>query len=193
MSVRNIILSFILFVLIFFVLFPTTLILIVQLNITSYDGIRVSGSDEFDSKIVSALELLKEKDPEAYEIVLEYVDVIKESPRSGMKAYGLFATCELSNVSLSYSNTWSASVIAHESYHSKLFHDYQKEISTIVPDHNWIGQEAELKCLAHQAKTLKNIDAPLVEINHCENSDGTHADIDGDGDYDWDDYYLRDW
>ncbi len=54
-----------------------------------------------------------------------------------------------------YSVTWCASVIAHDSFHSKLYHDYLKSHGGLVPYDIWTGAAAEKQCLVHQTNVLE--------------------------------------
>lgn len=64
---------------------------------------------------------------------------------------------------------------------------------------SWIGVEAERFCLSFQLDVLKRIGGPTSEVDYLASQTGTHCNIDGDGDCDWDDpgfrddYAERDW
>ena len=85
---------------------------------------------------------------------------------------------EFNNRSALYSVTWCAGDIAHDSFHSKLYHDYQKLHSQSVSDDVWTGHDAEVKCLNHQLQVLKDIGAPENEINYCHHISLDYADVD---------------
>jgi hypothetical protein len=73
--------------------------------------------------------------------------------------------------------TWCAGAIAHDSIHSKLFHDYQKAHSGSVPESAWTGPAAEQQCIAHQLRVLKEIDAPSEEIHYCASTPDDFYDV----------------
>ncbi len=155
--------------------------------------IELKGSRRFTNQVTKALELLKEGAPEAYEIVTEYVRRIQQGKHSGMWAYKMPPTYEMADETTFYSVTWCAGSIAHDSLHSKFFHDYKKDHSGSVPDEVWVGEDAEKKCIRHQLEVLKKIGAPKHEIDYCSKLKATHHDVDKDGKYDWKDYKKRDW
>jgi len=162
-------------------------------NLKANGGISVLGTREFENQINEALLLLEEKAPEAYEIVLEYIGVIKQSEKSGMNAYTSPPTYEIADRTAFYSVTWCAGSIAHDSIHSKLYNDYKDQHSTPVPDDIWTGQKVELECIKHQIEVMQKIDAPKHEIKHLKDQNGMHFDLNDNGKYDAEDYELRDW
>lgn len=89
--------------------------------------------------------------------------------------------------------TWYASTIAHDATHSELYHEYKTKYSSVVPYDIWSGVSAERFCNAYQLDVLKRIGAPQYEIDYLSSLDGTHCDIDHDGDCDWNDYDNRGW
>jgi hypothetical protein len=155
--------------------------------------VEISGSVEFTNQVSQALTLLKDKAPGAYGIVTNYVGKIEQYGRSGMSAYKDPPTYEMADRTTFYSVSWCASTIAHDSFHSKLYHEYKREHSGPVPDNVWTSVDAERKCLKHQLAVLTKIGAPKHEIDHCSKQDGTHHDVNKDGKYDREDYELRDW
>jgi hypothetical protein len=62
-----------------------------------------------------------------------------------------------------------------------------------VPDNAYGGVEIERFCNGYQLQVLKQIGAPQIEIDYMAGLDGTHCDVDHDGDCDWDDYQNRNW
>ncbi|MCM8766701.1 MAG: hypothetical protein NC917_06120 [Candidatus Omnitrophica bacterium] len=80
----------------------------------------------------------------------------------------------LSPKSAFYSITWCASIIAHDAYHSKLYHDYREKYERPIPYNIYSGFETEKKV-------------------HCISLDGTHPDVNKDGKIDINDYNLMDW
>lgn len=161
-------------------------------NARSFE-IDIEGSPEYRKQVGQALNLLKNKAPNAYQIVKKYVGKILQNKRSGMAAFENPPTYKMSDRTAFYSLTWCAGTIAHDSYHSKLYHDYREKKGEPVPYEIWAGFEAEKKCIKHQMETLMLIEAPLHEINHCTSLDGTHGDTNKDGVLDFRDYELRDW
>ena len=173
------------------------LLILASLNVPAtrhFDGVEIKGTKEFQEQVSNALALLRERASPAYEIVTNHVRIIKQSRRSGMRSELAKPTFELANPTAYYSLTWCASAIAHDSMHVMLSHNNQKSHSGAHPTHDWNSQVKEEKqCNAHQLQVLRAIRAPSHEIDHCAAQDGTHADVNKDGKYDWDDYEKGNW
>lgn len=191
----------IMFVLLFIILVYIGLVICNYYEIMVVTNLRhkevvIKGNPDFVKQISKALALLKEKAPEAYDMVNEYVGKIEQENISGMSPFKIPPVMSLSDVTIYSSLTWCASVIAHEAFHSKLYHDYRKKHPwrvQIVPPEVWGNFEAERKCLKHQLGVLKQINAPIHEINYVASGDGTHGDLNGDGKVDKKDQRLRYW
>ncbi len=159
----------------------------------AFDGIHIRGDNDFIKRVETSLALLRDKSPEAFALTQQYVKRIQKRRRSGMRAYADPPTFDLSARSACHSVTWCAGVIAHDMYHSKLYHEYRHAHGEPVPDDAWCGQMRELECIDYQLRVLQQIGAPQYEIAHVSEQDGTHYDIDGDGQFTWRDYWKRDW
>lgn len=92
-----------------------------------------------------------------------------------------------------YSVTWYASTIAHDATHSELYQNYLALNGEPVPDSVWGGVEVELFCNSYQLDVLRRIGGTANELNYLASNKGTDCDVDGDGDCDLEDYFLRDW
>jgi hypothetical protein len=152
--------------------------------------LEIVGSERFSNQIRQALLLLESQDLDAYKIVAAYVGRIQQGERSGMWAYETPPTYEMSDTTAFYSVTWCAATIAHDSFHSKLYHDYRKAHSGPVPDTAWTGLEAEQQCMKHQLAVMKRIGATQWEIDHATKQKGGHYTRDGET---WDEYRKRKW
>ncbi|MDH4233420.1 MAG: hypothetical protein OEW04_15495 [Nitrospirota bacterium] len=142
-----------------------------------FDSVTVQGTPQFCDQVVSALDLLKTKSPSSYIILTDNVGIIQQGKRSGMKADKWPPVFELNDRSAFYSITWCAGVIAHDSFHSKLFHDYRKAHHFFVPGEVWAGHLPETKCLAHQLQALTEIGAPEDELRYCRTLTPIYADV----------------
>ena len=92
-----------------------------------------------------------------------------------------------------YSLTWCAATIAHDSFHSKLYHDYQKTHkgkANTVPDSVWTGTAAEKLCMSHQISVMQRLGAPQREIDYAKTQSDGHYVKDHET---WDDYKKRKW
>lgn len=154
---------------------------------------KVTGTAQVLAQVEAALILLKEKAPDVHALIQKNVAIIAEGKRSGMWAYKSPPTYEISNTSALYSISWCAGTIAHDAYHSKLYHDYLNAKGAPVPDEVWTGTDAERLCIAFQLSVLRKIGAPKHEIEYCIKLNGKHYDVNRDGKYDWDDYFKRKW
>lgn len=132
-----------------------------------FDSVEIKGKADFTERVVSALTLLKAKSRGAYAVVTNQIGVITQSDRSGMAAYETPPNSYL-RADAQESTTSLGSGIAHESIHSKLYHDYLKQhpLSPSVPDDVWTGEAAEKQCCEHQVRVLQEINAPLSEIEY---------------------------
>jgi hypothetical protein len=150
----------------------------------------ILGSGKFSNQVYQAIQLLRARDLEAYIIVTNHVGRIQEGERSGMWAFRVPPTYEMSDITALYSVTWCAATIAHDSFHSKLYHDYLRDHSGPVPDAVWTGISAEQQCMKFQLVVMEHIGAPVMEV--------THAKQQADGRYvkdreTWQDYQQRKW
>ena len=169
-------------------------ILKVQSLTLASDAPEIRGTTPFKDQVSQALDLLKENSPRAHQPVVKYVGRIQEGERSGMWAYRTPPTYEMHRRTAMYSLTWCAGTIAHDAYHSKLYHEHQQKHGSPVPASVWTGKEAEKACMREQIRVLQLLRAPKSEIQHCQRlAAGEHADLNGDGIYDWRDYRARDW
>lgn len=137
-----------------------------------FDNLTIQGSPQFREQVANALALLKSKSPQGFEIVTNYVGLIEQHEHSGMQVHHNPPVFQLNDKSAFYSLTWCAGVIAHDSFHSKLYFDYKKQHSWSlwVPPGVHGGAKAEHACLQHQLAVLQNIGAPTNEIDWCRQS-----------------------
>lgn len=155
--------------------------------------IEIVGDERFTQQVRSALSLLAERAPDEFREISRYVGRIRHAERSGMRAYDEPPTYELADPTAFYSVSWCAGTIAHDAFHSKLYHDYRAEHGEPVPSDVWTGQRAEQRCNAFQLAVLRKVRAPDREIDWMLSQDGSHADVNGDGTIDARDYLLRNW
>jgi hypothetical protein len=146
-------------------------------NTRRFDSLAIRGTARFDEQVERALALLKTKSPLAYAVAANYVGIIQPGEHSGMRATQNPPVFELNERSAFHSVTWCAGVIAHDSFHSKLYHDHKNTHRGSVPRQVWTGHEAEMKCLEHQLQVLKEIGAPDGEIGYCQTLKPDYADV----------------
>lgn len=155
--------------------------------------IDIYGSKEFKEQVSNALDLLRLKASDEYSTITNYIGRIEQGNKSGMWAERKPPTYEIGDRTAFYSVTWCAGTIAHDAYHSKLYHDYKLVKKGPVPSHVWKGETAEIKCLKFQLEVLKKIGAPKHEIDHCFKIRPNFFDLNNNGKYDSDDYKKRNW
>ena len=159
-----------------------------------YGGIKIKGNSEFIAQTRAALTLLEKKDPGAFRKIQTYVGIIEQGKHSGMWAWEQPPRYEVGNATAFYSVSWYASTIAHDATHSELYAQYQAaHPGEPVPEDAYGGVPIERFCIGYQLEVSKRIGAPKGEIDYLSTLDGTHCDVDHDGDCDWDDYQNRNW
>ncbi len=155
--------------------------------------IEIVGSDNYVGRVKDALALLADRAPDAFADVERYVGRIQHSERSAMWAHFEPPTYKMSDRTAMASLTWCAGSIVHEAHHSKLYHEYRAAHGTPVPSSAYGGVRRERECIEQQLKVARRIGASRYEIQYLESLDGTHGDVDKDGDSDWADYFWQDW
>ena len=135
----------------------------------------IIGSVRFSNEVSQAMQLLEAKDTEAYAIVKHYVGRIREGEHSGMWASETPPTFELNDITAFTSQTWCAATIAHDSFHSKLYHDYLKAHGGPVPYSVWEGMKAEQQCMKYQLVVMEHIGATKREMDWAtKEADGNY-------------------
>ena len=105
-----------------------------------------------------------------------------------MWAYKTPPTYEIADSTAFYSLTWCAATIAHDSFHSKLYHDHHKTHGGHVPDSVWTGREAEKQCMKHQLLVMEHIGASKWEIDHAKTQQDGHYAKDNET---WEEYNKK--
>jgi len=163
-------------------------------DLSKYGKVKINGDSGFITQTRAALALLEQKDPSAFNKTQTYIGIIEQGEHSGMWAWEDPPRYEVGDLTAFYSVTWYASTIAHDATHSELYAQYQAaHPGEFVPDNAYGGVEIERFCIGYQLEVSKRIEAPQSEIDYLSTLDGTHCDLDRDGDCDWDDYRNRNW
>ena len=136
---------------------------------------------DFKPKIQKCLELLKTKANQYYILFLLYDLKIRAAERSGANWNVSPAAIDIAKDTFNASETWLASVIIHETIHFWQYRSGKYEAGTV----------AEQEANKYQLGVLQLVCAPQSEITYMMSQDGGHADLNGDGVYDWKDYELR--
>jgi hypothetical protein len=129
-------------------------------------GIEVRGRAEFIRATRQALELLQTHS--CFAEVQRSVAVIKQGCRSGMHAGAKRPTFVVGRRTWSHSALWYAGAIAHDAYHSKLYHAGKTAARGEPPADCWTGREAEQKCLAFQIEVIEALGADARTVAYLE-------------------------
>ncbi len=118
-----------------------------------YLGIKIEGSVHFCEQTIVALRLLE--NVTGFDVVKPYITTIRESKRSAMIAWAY--TFEVGPGIIASSPEYYASAIAHDGYHSYLYHQAKalKSKWRRVAKNAWMGREAEKKCVDYQLEILR--------------------------------------
>jgi hypothetical protein len=136
-------------------------------------------ANTFTPKCSECLDMLQKDASQYYSWMLKYDLKIRSAERSG--ANFADGAIDIALDTFNSTKTWLASVFIHETIH---FWQYRA-------GHYKAGTPAETEANKYQLEVLRLLKAPQGEITHMLNQNGGHADLNGDGVYDWDDYKLR--
>ena len=134
---------------------------------------------EFRPKARRCLDLLRNSANQYYTWLLRYNLSIRPAQRSGAN----FAddAIDIARSTFDASDTWLASVFIHEAIHFWQYRAGHYQAATV----------AEQEANQYQLCVLRLVNAPQGEITHMLRQTGGHADLNGDGVYDWQDYNIR--
>lgn len=128
--------------------------------------VKIIGDSAFCQKTQSALQLLKVKDRDAWNIVIKYIGVIKQHTFSGMDVFACSPTFLVGSATSNSDIFWYASCILHDATHSLLYFDAEKNGQDGIAAYQ--GHDAEMYCLTKQIETLKKLEAPKSLIEYAE-------------------------
>lgn len=156
-------------------------------------AISIEGDARYEAQLTQCLDLLAKKANDDYQFITDYIGVIAQGNRSGMRAWENPPRYEMSDKTAFYSVTWCAGTIAHDAYHSYLFHKHKPANGGKTPYEKWGGFAAEREAIDFQIKVMKKIGASAHELNYLGTLDGTHGDTNKDGKLNSKDYEQRNW
>jgi len=167
-------------------------------GITIETNSRYIPEDAFIEKVSAALRLMKAKAPAHFAMIKTYIGQIKATEASGANFNGDVMTIELAKRTFDASLAWVTSVLIHETIHIKKFKDTGKKFGDahLMSDKKAALQvmiNEELDCNRIQLEVLQLVGGTKREIDYLKAQKGDHFDIDKDGDFDFDDYKLRNW
>jgi len=122
--------------------------------------IKIEGDQTCQEQTIEALNLLQTKAPVHYKTVTHYIGVIEcIAQGSAMLAYEKPPRFQVGAATSGAGAIWYAGTIAHDSCHSKLYHEGK----------DWIGKEAEATCLDVQYDALSKIGASQDTLDYVKN------------------------
>lgn len=153
-------------------------------------GIKVEGDENFLERTKEALEMLAGL-PE-FSQIKSFIGLIRQAERSGMRAYDKIPTYEVADPTSSHSTLWYASTIAHDGFHSLLYHQGKEKLKGREPDADlWTGTQAEKQCLGFQLKVLEQLTTEKYLLDYIREH---MKDPKYQGDNrSWEDYLKRNW
>ena len=137
----------------------------------AWTEIKIDGDADFTQKTKAALDIIREKTPATYAMVLRYVAIIRQGAQSGMWATLNPPVFVVGNATYVSKAMWYASAIVHDAFHSKLYYDHFWEYG-FCPNDIWTGTKAEMACLEIQITFLEEIGAPQSLIEHAKSLRG---------------------
>lgn len=149
-----------------------------------YRSLKIIGEEKFVETIKRSLNILRYQAPGAFTMVRQHVGKIQQGKPTRMWTSENPPTMTIDRKSAYHTDTFTAGIIVHEACHSKLY----KEGGNADPEDYDAIQKEELECIEYEKNVLRQIGAPQYEIEMAESQDGTHFDIDKDGDFDLEDY-----
>lgn len=140
---------------------------------------QIIAANTFVDKCGECLDMLAKDASQYYSWMLKYELKIRAAQRSGANFQD--GAIDIAPTTFNASKTWLASVFIHETVH---FWQYRAS-------HYQAGTPAETEANKYQLAVLRLLKAPQAEITHMLSQNGGHADLNGDGVYDWQDYQQR--
>lgn len=132
--------------------------------------IKIIGDNNCQSDTLNALQLISEKAPTHYAIVIKYIGSIEcVSEGSGMFAYENPPRYAVGDKTRNAGITWYAGTIVHDAGHSKLYNDY-KDSNESVPSDVWTGKNAESICIQAQLDAVIEMNGPQDQIDYIKKS-----------------------
>jgi hypothetical protein len=137
-----------------------------------HETVTIRGNKEFISSTIKALNLLKEKVPDAYELVQRHIGDIVSGKPSGVfpDMLWLGPTFVIMGPSYSEGSTIEyAGALAHEAYHCELYRTAERhDPDDSVQSNAYSGEHAERSCLQYQCNVLRKLGLEESAIKEYE-------------------------
>ena len=145
--------------------------------------VELLGPPSFIEATTAALRLLREKAPEQADFLERYVTRVQRHCPSGAAVGRPTPVVHVSDRLWALPTAIYASILVHEAVH---FYQYR-----IDPSSPRCRPEREQEAIVYQLDVLHRLAPTSPFIDHLRRQEGTHGDLDGDGDCDTDDYARR--
>ena len=131
---------------------------------------KIRGTKEFIKTTKEALNLIKEKDPMSFKIVVKNIKRIEEH-RENCHSYFIVVegvpTAKINKKTYTHNIEWYACGLVHEAYHSKQYREALLDGKD--PMKACTGYSAEMYCLTKQIECMKRIGASQEDLDWAIN------------------------
>jgi hypothetical protein len=152
---------------------------VASMSVTIVTNNKYINAETFRTKASKCLAMLMTDANQYFLWLVKYDLRIRPAARSGANFED--GAIDIAKSTFDSSYTWLASVFIHEAIHFWQYRD----------GHYQAGTVAETEANKYQLAVLRLLKAPQGEIAHMLSQNGGHADLNGDGVYDWRDYQIR--
>jgi hypothetical protein len=128
----------------------------------NYKGIIIQGPGGYDNRVIQALDLIHDHDPQNWLAVEKNITVIRYNPPSGIQVTtGVFDT-DINKTTAHYFQPipWVAGEIVHDAWHREYYR--RGEI--------YSGWEGEKKCIERQNEFFAKVGYPLQDVEQVLNT-----------------------
>ena len=128
--------------------------------------IRIRGSKEFIEITKEALNLIKEKDPMDFKVLVKNIKLIEEHRENWYSYFCIVGgepTARINRKTYTHNIEWYACGLVHEAYHSRQYHEALLDGED--PMKASTGYSAEMYCLTKQIECMKRIGASEEDID----------------------------
>lgn len=136
-----------------------------DITISTYNTIKIVGSNEFIDQTKNALDLLENLAPTALKKIDQHIGIIEQGTQSHMWADEEPPRYEVDDVDSFHSLKWHAGAIAHEATHAELYDEYKVKQGLPVPADVWSSPTAEKFCIQYQMSIMTKINAPQSDMD----------------------------
>lgn len=138
-----------------------------------YGQITIYGPKNFIDFTIETLDLLKEKHPETFTLIEQYISIVCFSKFTMIDVKKRL--CLMGHTVLYQSKIRYAGDLAHEVFHCKLYNEYLQSHPGVKNVPKWVdsGEEAEKKCVEYQCQVLEAHGADQETLDYYKNVTNT--------------------